>query len=261
MADYIMDQAAGLRRMLAVPRPRRITLLSTLPAAERNVVFDNLCAGMAHAGSNCLLIDARRHPRMGAHLGVVRKPALLDAARGRYRLEDSVQRLDAGYSFAVLQGGKHLAGGARQMDVALCEVFDRLSSRYDSVFVDAELDEYDSLPASVLERSRMVVHIGADAESIKAGYAMIKRLAPNVGNGEYGVLVSGTEPARAGLIYANLAKTASRYLAVSLQDMGSIPPDDHLGRAARLGRSVIDAFPLALASAAFRRIAGQLSVS
>jgi flagellar biosynthesis protein FlhG len=43
--------------------------------------------------------------------------------------------------------------------------------------------------------------------------------------------------------------------------MGSVPADEHLNRAARLGRSVIDAYPLAGASVAFRRLAGQFSLS
>ena len=42
--------------------------------------------------------------------------------------------------------------------------------------------------------------------------------------------------------------------------MGSVPADEYLHRAARLGRAVVDAFPLAGASVAFRRLAGRFAL-
>jgi flagellar biosynthesis protein FlhG len=47
-------------------------------------------------------------------------------------------------------------------------------------------------------------------------------------------------------------------MQIELEFFGSIPADDHLSRAAKLGRSVIDAFPLASASTAFKQIAQRL---
>jgi flagellar biosynthesis protein FlhG len=41
--------------------------------------------------------------------------------------------------------------------------------------------------------------------------------------------------------------------------MGAVPADEYLQRAARLGRAVVDAFPLAGASVAFRRLAGRFA--
>jgi flagellar biosynthesis protein FlhG len=38
-----------------------------------------------------------------------------------------------------------------------------------------------------------------------------------------------------------------------------VPADEHLTRAARLGRTVIDAFPMAGASVAFRHLAGRFA--
>jgi flagellar biosynthesis protein FlhG len=43
--------------------------------------------------------------------------------------------------------------------------------------------------------------------------------------------------------------------------MGSVPADEYLQRAARLGRAVVDAFPLAGASVAFRQLAGRFALS
>jgi flagellar biosynthesis protein FlhG len=43
-----------------------------------------------------------------------------------------------------------------------------------------------------------------------------------------------------------------------LEFFGSIPCDEHLSRAAKLGRSVIDAFPMSNSSTAFKEIAQRL---
>jgi flagellar biosynthesis protein FlhG len=58
-----------------------------------------------------------------------------------------------------------------------------------------------------------------------------------------------------------MSSAATRYLAVTLTSMGSVPADEYLHRAARLGRAVVDAFPLAGASVAFRRLAGRFALS
>jgi flagellar biosynthesis protein FlhG len=58
-----------------------------------------------------------------------------------------------------------------------------------------------------------------------------------------------------------MCSAASRYLAVQLISMGSVPADEYLHRAARLGRAVVDAFPLAGASVAFRQLAGRFALS
>ena len=57
-----------------------------------------------------------------------------------------------------------------------------------------------------------------------------------------------------------MSAAATRYLAVKLSSMGSVPADEYLHRAARLGRAVVDAFPLAGASVAFRQLAGKFAL-
>ncbi len=261
MANFHMDQADGLRRMLATPRPRRVTLLSTLDTTERNAMLANLAASLCHVGQNAVLVDARLHPRMGAHLGIARKHVLLDVAHEHCALDQVLQATDQGFAFAALSNGRCPQLRKQDAQGRVSGVLEQLSERYDTLLVDAELDEHDELPVGVLEHSQLVVHVDASAESIKSGYSLIKRLSHNLGRSQFGVLVTHAEEARARLIYANLAQTARRYLATTLTYTGSIPTDDHLSRAARLGRSVIEAFPLAMASVAFRQVAGQLSLS
>lgn len=262
MANFNIDQAEGLRRMLAGPRPRIVTLLSVLGTSEKNAMLTNLTASLAHLGTDAVLVDARRTDGVGMHLGRTRKNGLLEVARQQCALNEVIQPVQQGFSFTTMAGihGTSVHGNAADNN-RLSTIFNVLAQQFGTMVVDAELDAEDRLPVTAMEEGEIVVHISASAESIKAGYCLIKRLHANLGRRSFGVLVTHADEAQAQLVYANLAQTASRYLAVPLHFMGSIPADDHLSRATRLGRSVIDAFPMALASVAFRRIAGQLGLS
>jgi flagellar biosynthesis protein FlhG len=107
----------------------------------------------------------------------------------------------------------------------------------------------------------IVVQVGPGATSIKEGYAVVKRLNAQLGKRPFSILVTGASEEEAQVVYKNMAQAASRYLAVPLHSLGCVPADDHLKRAARAGRAVIDAFPLAGASAAFRQLAGRFAVA
>lgn len=118
-------------------------------------------------------------------------------------------------------------------------------------------DEF-ALPA--LANGEVVVQVSNNAASIKAAYAMIKRLTGSQGRRPFSVLVSGVNEREAKLVYDNIAQAARRYLATEVSFFGSVPADEHVSRAAKLGRSVIEAFPLAGASLAFRKLAGRCSM-
>ena len=262
MANFNIDQAEGLRRMLAGPKPRIVTLLSVLGTAEKNAMLTNLTASLAQLGSDAVLVDARRNDGVSMLMGR-RKNGLLEVAKQQCALNEVIQTTPQGFSFAAMAGG--FAAAPVHDNVAdnqrLSTIFNVLAQQYGTMVIDAELDGADRLPVAAMAEGEIVVHITTSAESIKAGYCLIKRLNATLGRRAFGVLVTHADEAQAQLVYANLAQTASRYLAVPLHFMGSIPADDHLSRATRLGRSVIDAFPMALASVAFRRIAGQLGLS
>ncbi|MHB1676954.1 MAG: MinD/ParA family ATP-binding protein [Sulfuriferula sp.] len=262
MANFSLDQADGLRRMLSEPKPRIVTLLSTLGAAEKNAMLTNLTATLTQMGSDTVLVDARRFDGVSKHLNTARKNGLLEVARQQCALSEVVQTVPQGFSIVAMSGERLVSVREDATEnQRLSKVFSVLAQQYGTMLVDGELDSEDRLPVTILDSGTIIIHLAAGAESIKSGYCLIKRLSATLGRRSFGILVTQCEEAQARLVYANLAQTASRYLAVSLYFMGSIPADDHLSRAARLGRSVIEAFPLAMASVAFRRIAGQLGLS
>lgn len=249
--------------MLAGPRPRIVTFLSVLRDEEKSAMLANLGASLVQAGSDVLLVDAR--PSAGgvaSRLGVKNRATLLDVARQERTLDEAIQPVSQGFGVVTLaRAGQRSAIVDATQAQRLGSAFDLLAQQTGVVMVDGELDANDAFPVPAMADGEIVVQVAPGAASIKSAYCLIKRLNACLGRRSFGVLVTGASEQEAQLVYENIARTASRYLAIQLNSMGSVPADEHLNRAARLGRSVIDAFPLAGASVAFRRLAGQFSLS
>lgn len=269
MASFHNDQAEGLRRMLAGPRPRVFTFLSALPDEEKNAMLTNLGASLVRSGSDVLMLDARAAAgSIAARLDAPRRASLLDVARQEGRMAELVQSMPQGFGMARLAHATVQARSQLQHAVQddllmrrLGQAFGTLAREHDIVVVDGELGADDGFALPALAGGEIVVQVSNSAASIKAAYSMIKRLTSALGRRPISVLVSGVDERQAGVVHDNIAQVASRYLATRVELLGSVPADEHVGRAARLGRSVVDAFPLAGASLAFRKLAGRCSMS
>jgi flagellar biosynthesis protein FlhG len=265
LANFDFDQAEGLRRMLAGPRPRIVTFLSATPQDDKGAMLVNLGASLARAGNDVLLVDACNSEHgVATRLGVIDGTTLLDVARQECALNQVVRQVPQGFGVAVMSDATRQSARAVGMRSAadearrLAKAFDVLVKQTGIVLVDGEFDG-DSFPVPLMASSEIVVQVSNSATSIKAAYCMIKRLNHELGRRPFGILVTGASESEAKVVYDNMAQAASRYLAVNLMSMGSVPADEYLHRAARLGRAVVDAFPLAGASVAFRQLAGRFA--
>lgn len=248
--------------MLAGPKPRIYSFVSAISEHDKNAVLVNLSASLARVGSNVLMLDACVMSR-GVLTQLDAAPALgtlLHAARGECTVGESIARTQQGFGVVLLSRTR--VRTRRQQDEQtrmLDQVFPAFSKQADIVLIDAELDDEDGLPITAMSENEIVILVSPDAASIKEGYALIKRLIERFGRRPFGVLVTGASEARAQVVFRNMAQAARRYLAVTLHAVGSVPADEHLSRAARLGRAVVEAFPLAGASVAFRHLAGRIA--
>jgi len=264
LASFDFDQAEGLRRMLSGPKPRIVTFLSATPSDDKGAMLVNLGASLAQSGNDVMIVDAcERDYGVAQRLGVDRGPSLLQVARQECALNQVIHPVPQGFSVTSMMRGAQLgqmslmgANEARR----LAKTFDVLVKQAGSiVMVDGEFSEEGSFPVPIMASSEIVVQVSTSATSITNAYALIKRLSQHLGRRPFGILVTGATEAEATVVYDNMSSAATRYLAVTLTSMGSVPADEYLHRAARLGRAVVDAFPLAGASVAFRRLAGRFA--
>lgn len=217
----ILDQAEGLRRMLAAPQPRVLVVVSAVSLSLKQTTLHNLAASLANMGNAVLLLNAR--PQI----------ASIASTAGVHQ----VQSVD------------DLSQRAAQ--------YQRLKLDADVLLVDA--DEEGFLPVPAMAEEEVMILVSPGAESIKAAYALIKRLSAAHGQRRFGLLITHANPQVAERIYDNMASTAHSYLGLQLVWMGTVPADEHVMRAMQLGRSVIDAFPKTGAAVAFRELAVRLS--
>ncbi|MGO4477229.1 MinD/ParA family protein [Massilia sp. 2TAF26] len=282
MASFDFDQAEGLRRMLAGPKPRIVTFLSATPQDDKGAMLINLGASLAQSGNDVLIVDAcERDYGVARRLGVDRGPGLLQVARQECALNQVIHPAPQGFSVVTMnsvvpaEAGTQVpvSGRGRQQTwppayAGATEDARRLAKTFDVlvkqaagsiVIVDGEFSEEGGFPVPIMASSEIVVQVSTGATSITNAYALIKRLSQHLGRRPFGILVTGATEAEAKVVYDNMSSAATRYLAVTLNSMGSVPADEYLHRAARLGRAVVDAFPLAGASVAFRRLAGRFA--
>jgi flagellar biosynthesis protein FlhG len=264
LASFDFDQAEGLRRMLAGPKPRIVTFLSATPQDDKGAMLVNLGASLAQSGNDVLIVDAcKREYGVAQRLGVDRGPSLLQVARQECALNQVIHPVPQGFSVATMA---RTASASADEARRLAKTFDVLVKQAGSIImVDGEFSEYSkfsedgTFPVPIMDSSEIVVQVSTSAASITNAYALIKRLSQHLGRRPFGILVTGATEAEAKVVYDNMSSAATRYLAVTLSSMGSVPADEYLHRAARLGRAVVDAFPLAGASVAFRRLAGRFA--
>ena len=251
------DQAEGLRRMLDGPKLRVLTFLSALSESEKSGMIINLSTTLARQGQRTLMVDAQSSDTsIGAWMSVNADQTLLNVARQQRSMESVIKEITSGLSVTMVTNVKATSVNLPQSSLReLSKAFDLAASRSDVVMVDSVLDANDSFLLASLDDSEIIIQVSADPHTIKKAYGMIKRLNERLGRRSYGLIISGETEAQANIVYANLARTADRYLAVPLKLIGSIPSDSYLDKATQVGRSVIDAFPLSKAAIAFSRIA------
>jgi len=258
LASFDFDQAEGLRRMLAGPKPRIVTFLSATPHDDKGAMLVNLGASLAQSGNDVMIVDAcTRDYGVAQRLGVDRGPSLLQVARQECALNQVIHPVPQGFSVATMA---RMAPASADEARRLAKTFDVLVKQAGSIImVDGEFSDDGTFPVPIMASSEIVVQVSTSATSITNAYALIKRLSQHLGRRPFGILVTGATEAEAKVVYDNMSSAATRYLAVTLSSMGSVPADEYLHRAARLGRAVVDAFPLAGASVAFRRLAGRFA--
>ncbi|CAB3780459.1 hypothetical protein LMG28688_01040 [Paraburkholderia caffeinitolerans] len=268
MDKFVIDQAEGLRRLLAREGSRVIAVTGGHGAPGRTTVVINLAAALTALGKDVLVIDECLGPRsVSAQLGGGMRGAGSEARgiggnltrsfaavmRGEIALDQAVVRHALG--FGVLAAPREQCVGA-QLDAPLSKL---LAGPADFVLIDAQLDAEGALSPLALHAHDVLIVMRVAAQAITDAYACMKRLHFAHAIGQFRVLanhVASAADAQAAL--ENLADVASRYLAVSLERAGSVAADPHMPRALQLSRCIVDAFPSTAAARDFRHVAAEL---
>jgi len=258
MYNFHQDQAEGLRRLMAAPKPRVMSIISASANQQPSRLMTNLGSTISASGNEVLLIEAGGRSEELRH-AVRRMPALLDVVNGKTLLTNAIKHSQQGFSYTKIhhedQSETLLDPYQNQL---LGFLFEELTHQFDIVLVETSIDAQGLLPLPILNESEILIQLSRHPESIKHAYGLIKRICSQIGTRSFSIVVDDATEAQAEPIYNNIAEVAWRFMKIQLTFFGAIPNDEHLTRAAYLGRSVVDAFPMATASTAFQKIAQRL---
>lgn len=266
MDKFVIDQAEGLRRLLAREGSRVIAVTGGPGSPGRTTVVINLAAALQAQGKDVLVIDECLGPRsVSAQLGGVRGAGNLAAVlRGELALDEAVGRHALGFGVLAAPREHRAHYTAAQLGGQLSAQFNAqlgkvLAGPADFVLIDAQLDADGALSPLALHAHDVLIVMRVAAQAITNAYACMKRLHFAHAIGQFRVLanqVASATDAQAAL--ENLVGVASHYLAVSLASAGSVAADPHMPRALQLARCIVDAFPSTAAARDFRHVAAEL---
>lgn len=259
MVDFKNDQAAGLRRIMTAPKPRVVSIISASSTQDQSRMMINLAASIRAQGNDVLIMHASITSRESAY-EAEKIPTLLEVASGSASLSAAVKNTKQDIAIAKLLPKTQISTPlSNDIGDVLNQLFDQLVLQYEIVLVDATLNSDDLLPLKTLNDSDILIQLTREPASIKDAYTLIKRICSQLGRRSFGIIVDDASEAQAQTVFNNIAQVAKRFMQIELEFFGAIPADVHLGRAAKLGRPVIDAFPLTPASNAFKQIAQRLN--
>lgn len=259
MLNVQHDQAAGLRRIMAAPAPRIISIISAAATHDKSRLMTNLAASISDQGNRTLVVHASKESSESFY-GINTLPTLLDTGHRRIALNRAIHLSQHGFSIAKMMQKSQLDQMLNHsMSEYLTGLFNTLANQYDILLVDASLNKAHLLPISLLNDGEIIIQLTREPESIKDAYAMIKNIYSQIGRRHFGIIVDNATEQQAKVVFNNISSVAKRYMRVELEYFGAIPKDDHLSKASQLGRSVIEAFPLAIASNAFNNMARKLN--
>jgi len=259
MLDFQQDQAAGLRRIMAGPKPRILSLLSASHHEVQAKIISNLASTLHRQGGDVLVVHAGEDsPETMKQYDLQNLHSLMEKAIDNFNCH-AIKTSSHGFAVSRLLPKNQLIRHYSEDELhSLNSLFTSMAKHHEIVLVDSVLTANNTLPLDSLNQGEIVIHLNQKPESIKQAYSLIKMICSELGRRPFSILINEANAKTAQTVFNNINQVARRFMHVELEYIGFIPVDDHLGRAARLGRSVVDAFPMASASQAFKELASKI---
>ncbi|VVE08770.1 flagellar biosynthesis protein FlhG [Pandoraea horticolens] len=249
MVKLVIDQAEGLRRLVARHTTRIVAVVGSAPEAGQTSVALNLASALAHYGQDVVLADESGHAAPA--LGLTLRGDIHDVLAGRVS-SDAIRVHTRDNVVLVPVAHRHPERIDPSGALPLLTM-----GEPDIVVIDCTRAGAVLSPLAAQAHEVMVV-LGREPASITGAYSWIKQAHFDYARAQFRVLVNRAEDIEARVVCRNLATTASHYLAVSLELAGHVPVDRQVMRARHLMRTVVDAFPMAPAAVAYRQLAAQV---
>ncbi len=219
----------------------------------------NLATALAALGERVLLLDADFGlANVDVLLGLTPKQTLADVVAGRAALADVILAGPRGLSVVPSASGKrHMAEMNPAQHAGIVQAISTFEGPLDTLVVDTAAGINDAVLTFCQAAQEVLVVVCDEPASITDAYALVKVLVRERGLKRVHVVANMVRnPVEGRALYDKLARVVERFLPeASLAYLGAIPQDDALRRAVQKQKAVVEAFPAAPVSIAFRELA------
>jgi len=218
----------------------------------------NLATGLANAGRRVVLLDGDLGlANVDVLLGLSPRYTLAHVLNGERTLDEIMVTAKQGFRIVpAASGAANLAGMGGAGHLGLVQAFSSIATRLDVLIIDTAA----GIAPGVLQFSQAAQHVLVvvtdEPASITDAYALIKVLSRDHGVRRFRVVANMSRSSGEGeTLFNKLERVTSRFLDVILDYCGEIPDDEHLRRAIKLQRPVLDAHPASPSGRAFKKLA------
>lgn len=260
MHDHVPGQAAGLVNEASRP-VRVIAVASGKGGVGKTNVSVNLALALQLAEQRVMLLDADLGMgNVDVLLGLQPQFNLMHVVNGRCTLDEAILEGPLGLSIVPAASGKQrMADLAHAEHVGLVNAFSSLTRPLDTLIIDAAAGISDSVVTFSRAAQEVLVVATNEPASLTDAYALIKVLSRDYQVPRVFLVANMVKSAPEGFdVYESLKRVASRFLEIKVDYLGYVPQDDYLRRAVQRQRGVVEAYPGAPSSAAFRDLAAKV---
>ena len=261
MADFRIDQAAGLRRMLGGSGLQVITFVAGCEGVGRSVTVANLGVALARLGKEVMLIDEHAPgDDIAASFGMQSTHDLLNVVQRELPLASVLLRPMNGLSILpAAKAVRKLGRLSLHQQQTLVDAMSGLERSIDVILVDASMAHPAGFSPFGLVSQETVVVLSGSSASITEAYALIKKVSQAFSRRHFRILVNKVRShADARSIYENIAQVATQRGVAVLDYAGAVPLDDSLKLASQLCRPVLFQAPDSPSATAFRDLAADI---
>ena len=258
MSEQLDDQATGLRRMVHSEPVRVIAVTGGKGGVGKSNVSINLGVAMAELGRRVMLLDADLGlANIDVLLGLHAKYNLYHVMSGERRLEEIL--VDGPKGLKVVPGAsgiQQMAGMSPAQHAGLIHAFSEVANDVDVLLIDTAAGISDLVVSFSRAAQEQIVVVCDEPASITDAYAIIKLLNREHGISRFRILSNMVRSVQEGRdLYSKMCRVTDQYLEVMLSYMGSIPYDEQLRKAVKGQKPVVEAYPRARVSQAFKNLA------
>jgi flagellar biosynthesis protein FlhG len=261
VADFRVDQAAGLRRMLGGSGLQVITFVAGCEGVGRSVTVANLGVALARLGKEVMLIDEHAPgDDIAASFGMQSTHDLLNVVQRELPLASVLLRPMNGLSILpAAKAVRKLGRLSLHQQQTLVDAMSGLERSIDVILVDASMAHPAGFSPFGLVSQETVVVLSGSSASITEAYALIKKVSQAFSRRHFRILVNKVRShADARSIYENIAQVATQRGVAVLDYAGAVPLDDSLKLASQMCRPVLFQAPDSPSATAFRDLAADI---